>query len=519
MSEFVEGYKPVSIPTDNSFIEQWYKWVRARVNKEFHFGKNERGPDAAQRVFVRLLQKEFTARWFFKHLKDDLIDRSEAEYVLGLNPGSLAYIAPPLFDVDGEPILVAGKGGKMVQKRLGPAILPNGKENKRSWAHSLWRIDDLLRYAKFDHGRFFYSIQNHTIDSDRVLSLLAYPAGDYTKLQALWRQGFLLPAELTEHQGCPRKRRSGMDPKECPECHRGLSLLRSKGVTLDMTTFKPWTDPELIPHIQKMRWNDSQLISIFVDKDGQRRERNFLRRWRGYNMVTTTPRTIMRPVLNAQTQPQPIDAGLLKYASILITNEVSNEFKSLGRTDDISRMSCNNGLSPEFGDMESLAFDADSEDGSPRIIADHAAIEKFTEVENQTDITALLKQSTITPDELAAIEALDILGQAARDYSRQINIPVTKVHKLHLSGLRKLKSARVGEAHADRVLHEVCERYSCTEDQVLGDDRFGDPVKARNELFGSLARDGMTEDDMAAHFDYPREKITAAVSRDARARQ
>jgi DNA-directed RNA polymerase specialized sigma24 family protein len=227
----------------------------------------------------------------------------------------------------------------------------------------------------------------------------------------------------------------------------------------------------------------------------------------------------MRPVANAQSQPQGIDAGLLKYASIIITNEVNNEFKSLGRTDDISRVSCSSNLSPEFGDAESLAFDADSEDGSPRIISDHAAIEKFVEVENQTDIAALLKQSTITPDELAAIEALDILGQAARDYSRQINVPVTKVHKLHLSGLKKLKSARVGEVHANRILHEVCERYGCTEDQVLGDDRFGDPVKARNELFGSLSRDGMSEDDMAFHFDYPREKIAAAVSRDARARQ
>ncbi len=494
-------YAPVCIPDASAFLKQWFNWVRGKVRKRFK-RDHDRIPDATQRVCARLLQKEFTARWFYKHLHEDLVTRSEAERMLD---------APLKF---------------VSESVISPVVGLKTDQN------SLWRVSDVLAYGRFDFDRYFYSAQGHTIDSDRMLQLLGHAPGEYWKLQSLWRQDKILPSELTEHE-CPRGRPSlsgggnKAAPKTCPECARGLALLRSKGISLaqspetpgwkhprgpkcpehplgqEFDVLNPSLTPAMVEAIRKMRWNDSQLHPVY------------LRRWQGKNEIYCQPRYIMRPTVPG-AKPHGIDAGLLKYADRIIGNEVINEFKHLTRTDDMSRMVHNNGVSPETSDSDVVAYDLDSEEGAQRIVCDAEAVADFRNAEHRSDITSLLDEAALSTEESDVIAAVSLLDVTVRDYARSSGIPVQRVHRLHASALRKLRSATVGSGFADRVMREVCDRHDCSMDQVLGTSLVGRAVVARADLFATLYDAGMSEDDMASHFSYPRERISAAVVRGQR---
>lgn len=503
-------YRRVLIPTDQSFLKQWFPWVRGKVSRRFRRDK-ERIPDTTQRVCVRLLQKEFIGRWFFKHLKDELVDLAEAERMLvrpERRPDGSMTLRPVKVAFFGKLPVARGEDGK-----------PLSSES-RSSSRSLWRVSDILQQAGFDHARYFYSIQGHTVDSDRVLELLNYAPGDYGILQSLWRQGRLLPAELTEH-ACPRRGVKHMSPGSCPECVRGLSLLRTKGVTLDLTRYAKWTDESVVAHVRKIRWNDSQL-------------RPFLRYWNGNN-VAGPPRSIMRPVSVpdrlshvlsrdldryiddhfdelADVKPQGIDAGLLKYAQTVVDNEVINDFKTLSRTDDLPRVVLNGGVSPEAADAETVAYDLDAEEGAPKIPCDPGALDDFSVTERRTDILSLFDEASLSDEEREVLSAVDLMEVTVREYAREAGVPVQRVHRVRTSALRKLRSAK-GIPEADRALEDVCERHGCTKSQVLGSDVVGAPVVARTELFHTLSVAGMSDVDIAYYFGYPRERVAAAVAR------
>lgn len=509
------AYGPVVIPSDQDFLKQWFNWVRSKVRKRFK-RNHERVPDTTQRVCARFLQKEFTARWFFKHLHEDLVTRTEAERMLG---DGFRYLSP------------RPRKGKLITHRSAPlkfaaetVIKPVvGLSND---PNSLWRVSDVLAYAKFDFERYFYSAQNHTIDSDRMLRLLGHAPGEYWKLLSLWRQDRILPAELTEHE-CPRGRPShdvagGNKPKPstCPECARGLALLRSKGISLASSEQCPsWKHPDdgvqalnpaltavMIEHIRRMRWNDSQLCGNVG---------GFLRRWQNKNEIYFQPRSVIRPV-GPDGKIHGIDAGLLKYALRIIENEVINEFKHLGRTDDMTKMVYNNGVSPETSDSDIVAFDPDSDEGAQQIVCDSDAVADFRIVEHRSDITSLLGEAALSAEESDVVSAIDLMEVTVRDYARKAGMPVQRVHRLHVSAHRKLRSATVGSAHADRVMGEVCRRHDCSPEQVLGSSLVGRAVVARADLFSSLYAAGMSEEDMSSHFEYPRERVSAAVVRGQR---
>ncbi len=487
-------YKAVAIPDDRQFLRQWFIWVRGKVSRRFKRDR-ERIPDTTQRVCARLLQKEFTARWFFKHLKDEYVTRSEGERILG---DGIAYSSP------------RRKNGRLQTHRSVQLTFMSGVgepvAGKRSDPNSIWRLSDILKYGKFDFDRYFYSTQSHTIDSDRVLRYLGYEPGSYSVLQSLWRQDRLLPHELTEHE-CPRKKvtRAGnkAPPSTCPECSRGLALLRSKGITLDMVNYPSWEDPKIVDHVRKMRWNDSQLV-------------DFLRRWQEKNEVYAQPTYIMRQVAAPDEKPHGIDAGLLKYAERIIDNEVVNDFKHLSRTDDMAKMIYNGGMSSGEENADTMAFDPDSEDGAQKVVCDSDAVEGFRGVEHRSDVTALLSGAVLSKEEMDVMSAVELMDVTVREYARQNGMVVSKVHKIRASAIRKLRSAVVGSSQAERVMQDVCERHGVTADAILGPDLFGAPVLARTELFSSLYVAGMSEEDISEHFDYPREKVAAAVLRAGR---
>lgn len=510
------AYGPVIIPDDRFFLGKWYVWVRSKVRKRFK-RDHDRIPDTTQRVCARLLQKEFTARWFFKHLHEDLVTRTEAEYMLG---DGFEYPTP------------RRRKGEIVTHRSAPLKFASDKiiepvVGLSNDPNSLWRVSDVLAYAKFDFERYFYSAQSHTIDSDRMLRLLGYAPGEYWKLLSLWRQDRILPAELTEHE-CPRGRPSREGdkignkppPSSCPECARGLALLRSKGISLaksdqcpswkhpaaGVQELNPALTPAMVDHIRKMRWNDFQLCGVTG---------GYLRRWQEKNEVYRQPRFIMRPV-GPDGKIHGIDAGLLKYADRIVGNEVINEFKTLGRTDDMAKMVYNNGMSPETSDSDVVAFDPDSEEGAQRIVCDSDAVADFRASEHRSDITSLLGEAALSAEESDVVSAVDLMDIAVKDYARTAGIPVQRVHRLRDSALRKLRSATVGSAHADRVMGEVCRRHDCSSEQVLGSSLIGRAVVARADLFSTLYAAGMSEEDMSSHFGYPRDRVSAAVVRGQR---
>lgn len=454
---------PVGIPTCHDFVRQWHQWIHKRVSNCFKRNK-ERIPDTVQRVRCRLLEKDAIGRWFYKHLKDELVDRPQAERILQVT--NIAFIG---------------------------AVKP--VHGKRSDPSSLWRVSDLLAYAKFDHERYYYRSQDHTVDSDRALWLLGYPAGSYEALQSMWRQGRIQPAELTQHE-CRRKGTVGAKPSECPECVRGLALLRARGVSLA----DDWSTESGRAAAAKMRWNDSQFDQ-------------YLRYWRNMNKIYEIPAYIMRPVLRTGS-PHGIDAGLLKYVLIIVKNEVVNEFKRLTRSDDLPRMVLNNGMSPGEDVAGEMAFDSDGEEGSgDRVAVDGSALSAMVDVERRNDIQYLLSSSNLTEEELEAIRSVDLMDQTVRQFADAQGYPVQKAHRIRAEALRKMRESATSMSDVPQLVESICDEYGCTPDELFGSAVMGAPVVARSRLFGLLHSKGMSVHDMAVRFSYPEERVAAAVSR------
>lgn len=452
-------YSSVSIPTDQEFLQQWHRWVDGKVRKHFKHNK-ERAEDTAQNVRLRLLKKNFIGRWFFKHLSEELVDKRQAEKMIGVGEGKLTFIS---------------------------SIKPVLGERKNQ--DSLWRISDLFEYASFDFDSYFYSPQDHTIDSDKVLELIGYPKGEYGILESLYRQGRLRPSELTEHL-CSYN-------KNCPECASGRAALKKKGVSL----VHRWSDPSLAGVVSKLRWNDSQLVPL-------------LRNWNKRNRIFCVPRHIIRPV-ERNGKPHGIDAGLLKYAAILIRNEVINDFKRMSRTDDLARGIFNDGKSSELMNSEVVAYESSGEDGDDmqQVLKDTGAQDKFSDFEHNSDIISLLEERSLTEEERDVIVQVDLMERTIREYAEAVGKPVPRVHRIRNLALSKLGENKfTGEAML-YYIDQVCEKYSCSQEELFGKSLFGPCVRARTELFSTLHKKGMSVESISDELDQSVERVKAALAR------
>lgn len=441
----------VNIPTNECFSEQWEKWVCGKVHRLFKRNQ-DRVTDVIQLVHQRYLAKDFIGRWFYKHLTDELVDRTQAELMLfGAKLAFISYIKPV--------------------------------EGKRSSPDSLWRVQDLLDYAKFDYDRYFYSIQNHTLDSNKVLQLLGYPKNSYNLLASLYRQGRLYPSEFTEHT-C-----SGRDT--CPKCEAGKASLSRKGLSLAQ-------DWNLSKYAAKLRWNDSQLAP-------------FLRNWKRSNMIAVTPAYIMRPA-DAKGKVKGIDAGLLKYAEIILNNVVNNEFKHMARTDDTSLSVFNNGASPVHSNSELLAYDGDGEDDqSVQIFQDTNSLALFGNFENRKDISSIIENTNLTDEERSALLAVEFMEMSVREYALTSNTTVSRVHRVRASYMKKICYDNI---NIEETIYEVCEKYGCKASDITDVSIvFGPCVKARTELFSRLHDKGMTIHSISNYFCFSENKIVAAINR------
>lgn len=481
MTKFVS----VSIPTNQSFLKQWYPWVQHQVSKRFKRDK-ERAWDTAQDVRVRLLSKNFIGRWFYKHLRGEMVDTAQACRILGgISVPNITSISPAV--------------------------------GKRSQPDALWLVSDLLNFAKFDYERYFYSIQDHTLDSGKILRLLGYQPTEFGILESLYRQGRLRPAELTEHQcyervdtiqssdglcgvpDCDRKHYSrgfcsshykNARSVRCTECDRGRESLRRRGLSLAHR----WTEPAASLEAAKLRWNDSQL-------------KPFLREWRKTNMVTATPEYVMRPEKNPG-----IDAGLLKYAKIIIDNEVVNSFKRVTRTDDLSIMVLNKGQSPEFSNSDSVAWEADdaTEDSVQQVIRDRTALRGFSDTENRMDAAAILLRAGLSADETQILVSTEDQDLPVREIAEMVGKTAAQVHRVRATALKKMRAADDDGGLAA----QVAARHGVTiHDMLASRVQFGRGVVARADFFAALSDLGHTPQDISRVYGFTVDRVVAAINR------
>ena len=485
---------PIAIPTNQSFLAQWYPWTAGKVARHFKRDK-ERCEDTAQNVRLRLLSKNFIGRWFYKHLTDELVDKKQAELILG-----------------GAPLAFIGSIQPVYGRRSSNPVLDT----------SIWRVKDLLALAKFNYERYFYSIQKHTIDSEKVLRLLGYEPSNYGALESLYRQGRLKPAELTEHQcqeiikpitkrgdncgygDCIRKHYSMgycsnhyhfSRVRPCPECEHGRELLRSRGLSLSHR----WNSPDVADAVRKLRWNDAQL-------------KPYLREWRRQNLVSTTPLYIMR-----RDPKQGIDAGLLKYAEMVIDHEVVNDFKRMSRAEDLSMMVLNNGVGAEYSTKETIAWDSDEKEkedsGVQSVIRDTSALSKFTQAEGWHDVRRLVERAELTDEESDVLVSIDLGDMSVRQYSDKTDVPVARVHRLLAAAHQKLAAQDLPEAVTDEMASKTAAKHGVSVGDITGPQLFGPCVTARTELFNKLFDVGMTIPGMSARFGVSEERVSAAINR------
>lgn len=527
-------WREIKIPSNNEFLEQYHQWVFKKVADRFRRDK-DRIQDTVQNARVRLLQKDFIGRWFFRHLAHELVSRDEAERILGRD-SKLKFIS-------------------VVQPCVG----------KRSDRDSLWRVSDLLAYARFDHDRYYYSVQDHTITSDMVLRLLGYlelavpvtspeatnpdskvvdpnnpeqrisfKAEAYNVLKSLYKQGRIKPAELTQHDCCEQIEKGsalrGADGEfvrnahgellcsvpgcgkkhfargfctshygqhvqsKCPICEKGRAALHARGVSLADDWLK---NPQAAA---ALRWNDSQL-------------RPFLRQWRGCNLVSAVPRYIVRPA--DQVGPyQGIEAGLLKYAWIVINNEVFNDFKRIGRTTDSDKMIFNDGVSPDTCDQDTIAWE--TEEGSDRptmVVKDSSALGSFRAAEAGFDVRLMAARANLTDEERAIIVAIDLEETGVREFAEQHGTSVAHIHQVRNAALEKMRNADIADAFISKMADLICTKYDCSYGELIGDDRVGPCVRARAEFFHHLNKFGLSVEEISERTGVPKERVSLAIGR------
>jgi hypothetical protein len=461
MAAGVPAFVPVPIPSNQTFLTQWHPWIHGKVSRHFKRDK-ERIPDTAQNVRLRLISKDFIGRWFFKHLREELLDRTQAEHVLG--GAQLTFIGSVLpVDLQNSACLrrrleatslsseeiddvVAFAGSNATLRgsphvhRIGQAELDKilksqcvksfvrGHGCVRSCPSSLWRVSDLLAFARFDYERYYYSIQGHTLDSDKILRLLGCAPGRYSVLQSMQRQGRLLPSELTDHD-CARKGQVGAPPSSCVGCEHGIALLRARGLSLA----DDWMSGPGLAAAAKLRWNDSQLSGM-------------LRDWKKANAVFAAPQYIMRTSLKPG-----VTAGLLKYAEMVIDHEVCNDFKRMRSSDDLSCTVFNKSASPEYSDSESVAWDGggEGEEPSTRVIRDVRSLARFSDFEDAHDLARMLESANLTEEEMDALKSVDLGPLTVRQYSDRTGKAVPRVHRIRSSAMRKIRESELGVEDPD----------------------------------------------------------------------
>ena len=208
--------------------------------------------------------------------------------------------------------------------------------------------------------------------------------------------------------------------KEGPKSFlKGLYSLKLKGLSLAHN----WNSLSVRDAVLHLRWNDRQF-------------KRFLRDWRHTNKVKALPKHLVRPTNHG------IDAGLLKYAQMVIDHEVVNDFKRISRADDTSIGVFNKGMSPEFGNEDTVAWETSEEETEKpdRIIRDPSSMNAFGEFEQYRDLFKLISASGLTDVEKEVIQGTDLSEISVRSYAKNRGVPISQINKIRESALEKLRN-------------------------------------------------------------------------------
>jgi DNA-directed RNA polymerase specialized sigma24 family protein/ribosomal protein S27AE len=274
-------------------------------------------------------------------------------------------------------------------------------------------------------------------------------------------------------------------------------------------------DPKVSHSVKKLRWNDKQL-------------RPFLREWHNSNKVKATPEYVVRSYRNCSRCKNTrivdhkergevacpkcdigIDAGLLKYAEIVISNATRNDFKHMKRTDDISISVLNNGMSPELSDSETTAWESDEIDESPqRVMRDSSSLTSFRDMEVYRDIHNLTKE--LDESEKNVITNVDLKELSVKQYSEISGMSLQKINKLRNLALQKLRM--MSGVNVKDLVKRIADKNKCSEEDIF-EQSIGPGVVARAELFATLYDEGLTVEDIAKRFDVSEDRVVAAINR------
>jgi hypothetical protein len=405
---------------------------------------HERVMDMTQNVRVRILQKDVISRWFLKHMTGELVVRSEAERMLGKSLSHATY-------ADLKPV-----------------------RGKKSDPESVWLVSDILNHAKFDRESYFYCIQDHLIDSDTVLSLLGYEPGRYSALQSLVRSGKLLPSDFTDHT-CSKD-------ESCPDCQMGRQALFEKGLSLS----QDWNKSK---HAADLRWNDSQL-------------RPYLRNWNGRNRIFAIPSFIVRDTNDGVT------AGLLKYVSIIINNEVTNQFKTIRRNEESS---CGVGVEHSTSDLVTIS--TSEEDLNEVIFKDPESLRPFEDLDSKRDVKALMAVIDLTDQELDVLNKVQFGEHSSNSYAKASGLNAPRVGRILNMVVNKFAQVSDPMAKPNRILHHVLHKYGVSRDELFGNDVVGLSVLARAEFFSSLYDNDMPLESISTLYNVDIDLVTAGINR------
>jgi DNA-directed RNA polymerase specialized sigma24 family protein len=215
---------------------------------------------------------------------------------------------------------------------------------------------------------------------------------------------------------------------------------------------------------------------------------------------------------------QGIDAGLLKYAEMVIDNEVVNDFKRMSRAEDLSITVLNGGQSPEYGNHETVAWDSDDkerEDSSSiqPVIRDVGSMNQYVQAERWHDVQRLVEAANLTDEELNVIKFVDLEDMSVRQYSDKHNVTVARVHRILSSAHHKLSAQDLPLSVTDELAFRTASKYGCSTMDIEGSKLFGTCVAARTELFSKLFDMGMTISWISARFSISEDRVSAAINR------
>ena len=135
-----------------------------------------------------------------------------------------------------------------------------------------------------------------------------------------------------------------------------------------------------------------------------------------------------------------IDAGLLRYANMVVDHDVFNHFKSMIKTDDISYVVLDVKSDPDSASFEKVYVENDETDSNKtQVFIDHNASNQFHESELRNDVYALINKANLSEIEKEIIKIVDLQETSISDVSARMSMSPARINRIRTNALSKLR--------------------------------------------------------------------------------